>query len=137
MDVLDAQNFQLIQLDVNLNIIQKTGNLAQVLGINLNPDFLMEYNNYVYLNDSAQGILVFDSYGSYYKTIPITGLTTFQVRGNDLFYVSKNRIHTFHLKTIMEDITKAPDTLASEVRIEKNLLYEKYKDTMRVFEVKN
>ena len=132
----DAQNFQLIRLDVNLNITQKTGNLAQVIGIQLNPDYLMEYNNYVYLNDSAQGILVFDSYGTYYKTIPITGLTIFQVRGDDLFYVAKNRVHIFHLKTIMEDETKAPDTLATEVRIEKNMLYERYNDTLRVFEIK-
>ncbi len=132
----DAQNFQLIRLDVNLNIAQKTGNFAQTLAISLNPDYLLEYNNYVYLNDSAQGILVFDSYGTYYKTIPITGLRTFQIRGDDMFYVAKNRIHAFHLKTIMEDETKAPDTLATEVRIEKNFLYEKYKDTLRVFEIK-
>jgi hypothetical protein len=132
----DAQNFQLIRLDVNLNTVQKTGNLAQVLGIQLNPDYLLEYNNFVYMNDSAQGILVFDSYGTYYKTIPITGLTNFQVRENDLFYVFKNRIHTFHLKTIMEDRTMAPDTLATEIRIEKNLLYEGYNDSVRVYEIK-
>ncbi len=131
----DAQNLQLIRLDVNLNVTQKTGNLAQAIGIELNPDYMFEYDNYLYLSDSAQGILVFDSYGTYYKTIPITGLRTFQVRGNDLFYVSKNRIHTFHLKTIMEDETQAPDTLASEVRIEKNLLYERYNDTLRVYDI--
>lgn len=132
----DAQNFQLVRLDVNLNITEKTGNLAQAIGIELNPDYLMEYNNFVYMNDSAQGILVFDSYGTYYKTIPITGLKTFEVRGDDLYYVSKNRIHIFHLKTIMEDETEAPDTLATEVRIEKNLLYERYNDSVRVFEIK-
>ena len=132
----DAQNFQLIRLDVTLNTTQKTGNLAQAIGIQLNPDYLMEYNNYVYLNDSAQGILVFDSYGTYYKTIPITGLNNFQVRGDDLFYVSKNRIHVLHLKTIMEDEIKPPDTLASEIRVEKNMLFERYKDTVKVFTIK-
>jgi hypothetical protein len=132
----DAQNFQLIRLDVTLNMTQKTGNLAQAIGIQLNPDYLMEYNNFVYLNDSTQGILVFDSYGTYYKTIPITGLSTFQVRGDDLYYVAKNRLHIFHLKTIMEDETKVPDTLATEVRIEKNLLYEKYRDTLKVYEIR-
>lgn len=132
----DAQNFQLIRVDVNLNVVQKTGNLAQTLGISLNPDYLMEYNNYVYLNDSAQGILVFDSYGTYYKTIPVTALTTFQVRGDDLFYVAGNRIHIFHLKTIMEDEVKPPDIHAAEMRIEKNMLYEKYNDTLKVFEIK-
>lgn len=133
----DAQNFQLIRLDVTLNITQKTGNLPQAIGIpQLNPDYLMEYNNYVYLNDSAQGILVFDSYGTYYKTIPITGLNTFQVRGDDLYYTSKNCLHIFHLKTITEDVIKPPDTLATEVRVEKNMLFERYKDTVRVYEIK-
>ncbi len=133
----DAQNFQLVRLNVNMGVAQQTGNIAQNQGISLNPDMLMEYNNLLYLNDSIQGVLVFDSFGSYYKTIPVTGLNTFQIRGDDLFYVSKNRIHTFHLKTIMEDVTMAPDTLATEVRIEKNLLFEKYNDTVRVFEVKS
>ena len=132
----DAQNFQLIRLDVNLNVVQKTGNLAQTLEISLNPNFLMEYNNLVYMNDSAQGILVFDSYGTYYKTIPITGLTTFQVRGNDLFYIKENRVHSFHLKIILEDETTMPDSLSSEVRIEKNLLFEKYRDSVRVYDIK-
>jgi hypothetical protein len=132
----DAQNFQLIRLDLNLNVEQKTGNLAQTLGISLNPDYLLEYNNFVYMNDSAQGILVFDSYGTYYKTIPITGLRSFQVRENELYYVSKNRLHIFHLKTIMEDQIQTPDTLATEVRIEKNLLYERYRDTLKVFEIR-
>jgi hypothetical protein len=132
----DAQNFQLVRLDVNLTVTQKTGNLPQVLGIELNPDNLMEYNNLVYLNDSAQGILVFDSYGTYYKTIPITGLKSFQVRGDDLFYVAKNRIHAFHLKTILEDQMLPPDTLATQVRIEKNLLYERLGDTLRVYDIK-
>ncbi len=132
----DAQNFQLIRLDVNLTITQKTGNLAQAIGVPLNPNYLMEYKNLVYLNDSAQGILVFDSYGTYYKTIPITGLINFQVRGDDLFYTAKNHVHAFHLKTIMEDAPQAPDTLAGEVRIEKNLLFEKYRDSVRVFDIR-
>jgi hypothetical protein len=133
----DAQNFQLIRLDVNLNVVQQTGNIAQNMGISLNPQYITEYNNFVYLNDTAQGLIVFDSFGAYYKTIPLKNLSSFQIRGDDMFYVSKNRIHTFHLKTIMEDVTMAPDTLATEVRIEKNIFYEKYKDTVRVFEVKN
>jgi WD40 repeat protein len=138
----DAQNFQLIRIDVNLAVEQKTGNLAQVLGISLNPDYLMEYNNYVYLNDSAQGILVFDSFGTYYKTIPITGLTSFEVRGDDLYYIlpgkgniEKNNVHSFHLKTIMQDDFLSPHKMASEVRIEKNLLFEKYQDTLRVYQI--
>ena len=133
----DAQGFQLVRLDVNLNVTQKTGNLIQSLGIRLNPDYLLEYNDYVYMNDPAQGILVFDQYGTYYKTIPFTGLTTFEVRGKNLFYMKNDTIHTFHLNTIIHDVTPAPDSLAKQVRIEKNLLFESLNDTVRVYKITN
>lgn len=132
----DAQGIQLVRLDANQNVSQKTGNLTQTLGMSVNPDYLVEYNSYVYLNDSAHGILLFDQYGTYYKTIPITGLTTFEVRGDDLFYNKGNTIRTFHMKTIMEDITKAPDSLATMVRVEKNMLFEACNDTLRIYKLK-
>lgn len=133
--IYEAQGLQLVRFDLNLNITQKTGNLVQALGMPLNPNYLMEYNSYVYMNDTAEGILVFDQYGTYYKTIPIKGLSTFEVRGDNLLYNKGNKIHALHLKTIMEDVTPAPDSLAKVVRIEKNILFEEYKDTLKVYRV--
>lgn len=135
--IYDAQGFQLVRFDVNLDATEKTGNLIQALGMQINPDYLLEYNDNVYMNDSAQGILVFDQYGTYYKTIPVKGLSTFEVRGNDLFYAKGSLIHTFNLNTIMEDTTAAPDKAATYVRIEKNLLFEQCNDTVRVYRVSN
>ncbi|MGP8217529.1 MAG: hypothetical protein ACLQQ4_18315 [Bacteroidia bacterium] len=136
MWIYDAQTLQLIRFDVNLNPLQKTGNLNQLLGIPLNPIFLSEYNSYVYLNDTTEGILMFDAFGTYYKTLPFKGLTHYQVRGDDMFYMQNHKIHSFHLKTITEDIIAQPDSLATQCRVEKNLLYEKYLDTVRVYEIR-
>jgi len=132
----DAQNFQLVGFDVNLLQTQKTGNLSQLLAMVINPFSLQEYNSYLYLNDTAKGLLVFDSFGTYFKTIPLKDITNFQIRGDDMFYIQNRKIHAFHLKTIMEDVTAAPDSMASQVRIEKNLLYENYRDTVRIYTVK-
>ncbi len=132
----DAQNSQLVRFDVNLTPLQKTGNLNQLLGLALNPVSLAEYNSYVYLNDTTQGILMFDAFGTYYKTIPFKGLTHFEVRGDDMFYMQNHKIHSFHMKTVTEDIIAQPDSLAIQCRVEKNLLYENHKDTVRVFEIK-
>ncbi|HXB10626.1 MAG TPA: hypothetical protein VNZ45_01460 [Bacteroidia bacterium] len=134
--LFDAQNLQLVRIDLNLNVTQKTGSLMQLLGFPVNPNYLLEYNDYVYMNDTAQGILTFDAYGTYYKTIPIKGLTAFELRGDDLFYTCKGIIHTFHLKTIMEELTPMPDSLATIGRIEKNMVFEGYKDTVRIYSVK-
>ena len=133
----DASGSQLVRIDANMNAIEKTGNLIQSLGMQLNPDYLLEYNSYVYMNDSAQGILVFDQYGTYYKTIPVKGLTTFEVRGNHLFYNHANVIHTLDLNTIMEDTVSTPDAKAISIRVEKHIVYESVNDTVRVYQVEN
>lgn len=132
----DAQNLQLVRLDKNMNIKQQTGSLMELLGFPVNPNYLMEYNDYVYMNDTAQGILEFDEFGTYYRTIPVKGLTSFEVRGNELFYLHSRRLHTLHLNTLLEDETALPDSLSKMVRIEKNLLFENYLDTVRIYEIK-
>ena len=58
--IYENQGLQLVRFDLNLNVTQKTGNLVQALGMYLNPNYLMEYNSYLYMNDTVQGILVFD-----------------------------------------------------------------------------
>jgi len=134
--IYDGQVLQLVRFDVNLNTFQKTGNLNQLLGITVNPVSLTEYNSYLYLNDTVQGILIFDSFGTYYKTLPFTNVKHFEVRGDDLFYMQHHKLHAFHMKTITEDIIAQPDSMATQARVEKNLLYEKYRDTLRVYDIK-
>ncbi|HTA81642.1 MAG TPA: hypothetical protein VK783_01820 [Bacteroidia bacterium] len=134
--IYDDQVAQLIRFDVNLTPLQKTGSLNQLLGISVNPISLSEYNGYEYLNDTTQGILVFDAFGTYYKTLPFIGLKHFEVSGDDVFYIQHHKLHSFHMKTITEDIIMQPDSLATQARVEKNLLYEKYMDTLRVYEIK-
>lgn len=132
----DPQVSQLVRFDINLNPTEKTGNLNQALGIVINPVSLIENNSYLYLSDTAQGILVFDGFGTYYKTIPLKKLTDYEVRGDDMFYLQGKKLHTFHLKTITEDSGTLPDSLATQARVEKNMLFEKYNDTVRVYQVK-
>jgi len=134
--IYDAQTLQLIRFDVNLAPLQKTGNLNQLLGVSISPVSLCEYNNYVYVDDTTQGILVFDAFGTYYKTMPFTRTRHFEVSGDDIFYMSHHRLHSFHMKTITEDEIAQPDSLATQARVEKNLLYDKYMDTVRVYEIK-
>lgn len=131
----DGQNLQLVRFDVNLTPLQKTGNLNQLLNLQLNPTALWEYNSYVYLNDTTEGILMFDDFGTYYKTLPFKGVKHFQVRGDDVFYMQGHKLHSFHMKTITEDVIAQPDSMATQCRVEKNLLFEKYLDTVRVYSI--
>jgi hypothetical protein len=58
MWIYDQQNLDLVRINQNLERIQQTGNLGALLGIEMHPDHLMEYDNKVYLNNPGTGILV-------------------------------------------------------------------------------
>lgn len=100
--VYDLQDFQLKKIDLNLQLQFQSGNLLQTTGKKIIPNFMMEYDNRVYINDPVNGILVFDQFGSYFKTIPVTGLRSFQFRGNELLYVHENNLKVLELKVLSE-----------------------------------
>ncbi len=98
--IFDLQDFQLKKIDLNLQVQFESGNISQNVGYNVLPNFLVEADNFVYLNNPSTGILVFDLYGTYYKTIPIRDLTSFQVIADELVYVSGNKLISFHMKKL-------------------------------------
>ena len=70
----DQQTFALVRLNDTYEETQRTGNLNALLNIELQPNYLLEYNNKIYINNPSTGILIFDIYGTYYKTIPVKNL---------------------------------------------------------------
>ena len=97
--VYDQTTFELTRLTEQLEISAQSGSLAQVLGYVPSPNYMREFNNWLYVNDVEQGVLVFDWYGSYTKTIPIKGLKKFAVRAGNLFFISEGYLESYNLKT--------------------------------------
>ena len=120
--VYDPISFQLIRINQYLNKIQQTGNLVQQLNIPLNPNFMLESNNWVYLNNPQTGILVFDIYGTYYKTIAIKGLASFQIIDNKIFYQETNALKSYDLKTLDYGMINLPDTAILGVRFSEKMI---------------
>ena len=95
----DQTTFDLLRLNEQLEVSAQSGNLNQILGFVPDPNYIREYNNWVYVNDPEHGVLVFDWYGSYTKNIPITGLKKFVVRSNQLFFLKDNSLQSYDLET--------------------------------------
>lgn len=93
--VYDPMNFELVRIDQSLKVSESSGNLQQITGFTLNPNYMLERDNSLYLNDPAIGVLMFDKYGSYYKTIPLKGLSTFQVFDRKIIYVQEDKINIY------------------------------------------
>ncbi|HVA98711.1 MAG TPA: hypothetical protein VNG53_07425 [Bacteroidia bacterium] len=131
--IYNAQNFELVRIDQSLQKTQQTGNISQLLSITLNPNFLLEYNGKVYLNNPSSGILVFDIYGTYYQTIPIKNLNNFQINGNTLYYFTDDKFGSFNTKTLKQQTYTLPDTNVISVNIQKDRLYLQKKNEVEIY----
>jgi hypothetical protein len=120
--VYDAMQFSLIRLNENFNEVSNTGNLAQILGIELSPTFMVEFANKLYMNDPEVGILIFDIFGTYIKTIPLKGLRSFQVFENELIvYLTDSELVTYDTRLFTSSQMKLP-TEALDGYLQKNKL---------------
>ena len=124
------ENMELVRLDQNFKTVVNTGNLNRLLGTDLKPNFLLENNGYVYLNNPAEGILVFDIYGTYFKTISLKGLQRFQVKENNIYYFIDGSLKSYNLKELSQKELSFKNV--SDVRIEKENYFLFYPDSVSV-----
>lgn len=120
MWIYDQQNFALTQLNTAYETVHHTENLNNLLNIELQPDKLLEHDNKVYINNPATGILIFDIYGTYYKTVPVKNVKQFQVIGNMIYYMTENKIKAYNTETTEESdfSIPAPDFLGFRLEVE-------------------
>lgn len=106
----DNTDFKLKKIDENGNITLQSQPLNLVVNVTPNPDFMLEKDNAVYLNDPETGIMVFDVFGNYSKTIPIKGLKKFQVFQDQVVYFENNRLNAYNMITLDLRSIQLPDS---------------------------
>ncbi len=122
--IYDEINFRLKKFDDEMKMIVQSEDLNLVLGESLHPNFMMENEGIIYVNDPLKGVFVFDKYAAYIKTIPITGLISFQVMDDQLIYFSSGTLHISNLKTLeSKDISLLFAGEVSGAEIQKDRLY--------------
>lgn len=130
--IYDKQNNELVRFDAELKSIVKTGNLKRILDIDLKPNFMIERNNYVYLNCPNEGVLVFDIYGTFYKTIPLKNLKEFNVVNGDVFYFENHNLKQYQAQTFNTIEKQFTDTLIQTVYWQNDHFYKVYRDSLVV-----
>lgn len=123
--VYDETSFILKKIAADGTVIAKSGDLSLAIGQGLHPVFLVEREQTVFLNDPEIGVLVFDAFGQYRKTIPMLGLQEFQVLDDQLVYFREGRLWSFHLTALLErPFSLANDlTQASKVQVTNGVFY--------------
>lgn len=132
----NQQNFELIRFDQDLHLVSQTGNLAQLLGIDIKPNFMVQYNNRLYVNNPSTGILVFDVFGTYSKTIPLKNISEFQFKEDEIVYYLDGKLNNFNMQTLQQERSALPDSTAISVKLANNKLYSLQKDILSIYLLK-
>ena len=120
--IYDRQNFELIRLDQNLLKTQQTGNLNATLNADIRPNFLLEQDNKLYLNNPGTGVLIFDIYGTYYKTIPVKDAARFQIISDWVYFISDKKVKSYNVITTEEKQFDMPLSEFVSFRLEMGIL---------------
>ena len=88
----------LILTDLDLNIINSTPIDA---GSSFHPT-LMEcsLDKNVLLADSTSGVLFFDKFGTFERKLPLAGIRSLQMQGENLYYLQDNSIYKYDLTAL-------------------------------------
>jgi hypothetical protein len=122
----DEREMALIRVDPQLRPLANSGRLDQLLDFTPKPTMMQEHDSWLYVNDPREGILVFDLFGTYSRTIPIKGASNFEVRGQTIYYFEEMAIHTYDMRSFETHTFPLPPEVEGEVlnaRVERGHLY--------------
>jgi hypothetical protein len=106
--VFDPLSNQLIRFDNNLQLSHSSGNISDLIGHEFSPQFILESDNFVYINDPRYGIFVFDRYATYMKVIPVKNIQSFRIFNDKIFYLRDQSLISLDTKTYEEKILRLP-----------------------------
>lgn len=119
----DNLNFTLKKVDQTGKVQLQSQPVNQLIHTVITPNFIMEKSGQVYVNDPTVGVLVFDNFGAYYKTIPIKGLQRFQIFQEQIVYFEGGKLKSYNPVTFDARQISLPDsTGVKEAVIEKERL---------------
>jgi hypothetical protein len=134
--VYDQPDFQLMRFDQYLNNTNQSGNLAQLTGIEIKPEFLIETGGKVYLSDTANGIFIFDKYGTYSKKLPFKNISSFQVVDDNIIYSTASHEIRYNVKTFEAQTLDLPEKNVISTRYEKDRLFVHDSASVKVYSIK-
>jgi hypothetical protein len=133
--VYDPSSIQLIRFDNSLTQTQFTGNIAQLAGFEINPVFLIENDNLVYLADTINGILVFDRYGTYLRNLPFKNVKSLQFNEDVLIMFNGKEMDAYSTVSLSESFLTLLDASINNACFSRGKLYVLTGSEMKIYSI--
>ncbi len=134
----DQANFELLLVNRQLNIEQRSGNLLQIINTDsLQPTQIREHKSKIFLNNPEIGIHVFDLFGTYYNTLHIKRIESFELYENMLISVQADSLCFFDTKLFSEKKIGLPIRDCASIAIKNDLVYCLRNDQLYRYRIKS
>lgn len=123
--IYDELEAKLKRLADDGSVLDQTADFRQSMETAPDPVKIIDQDRLVYLYDTAQGVFVFDYYGSLKNKISLSGWQDFQVIGDNIFGRKGAVFMRYQLKTLnLKEQEMGEELIGAErVRISVNYLY--------------
>ena len=133
--IFNAQQMQLVHLNSNLESDRKGTNIQSVLQNNDLPVYMLEQNDEIFVSAPKSGVLIFDKFGTYKKTIPLYQLNKFQVVGDKFIYLNNNKIFSYSTINNTDSLSIPENLKIKSASIYKNKIVVSNSNEIYVYEL--
>ncbi|MDR0604955.1 MAG: hypothetical protein LBG80_11695 [Bacteroidales bacterium] len=135
--VYDESVKQLFRYDAQHKLSNKSQDITYFTEKEVNPSFIKEsVSGFLLVNDVENGILVFDHFGTYLKTIPVY-TDYFYVMNNQILYVQGDTLKTINIQNLQQMNILLPEKDLQQVCIENKRMTTLTKEnTIKIYGIK-
>ncbi len=102
----DKNESRLKKINNEYEVVRQSVQINQMLGSDIDPNFMIERDGIIYVNDPNLGVLLFDRFGTYYNSFFYSGLNSFQVVNDRLVYPQGKELCVYNY--MQADLQKVP-----------------------------
>jgi hypothetical protein len=106
--VFDEYDNKLKKIDEQGNKLLETADFRTVFDPSITPQKIVNDNGLVYLADTANGVFVFDNYGSFKRKLPVKNFQTIAFANNNIITANNEVITVFNPSTQLQAQKKIP-----------------------------
>ncbi len=121
----DRARFRLFKIDARGNTLQRSDDLSLLLGLAPQPTQILARGERVWLNDPEHGLYLFDQFGQFIKSLPIPGITYFQVIDQRLYYRKAGKLMEYDLRAFSDREVELPEGVKAQhdIRLQKGRMF--------------
>ncbi len=107
----DLSDNKLKKIDTNYKITHESFEVSKLLGGVIEPNYMVERDNMLYVVDEERGIFVFDMYGTYFRSYLFPGVQNLQIINRSLVFYKNGDLNVVDMQSQREEKIVLPEDI--------------------------